>query len=871
MDARSHAASSLPELGPNPMGRSAGGGVRTHAVAGSKRRPRGGARAARRVLDQLARLAPLARVAPLVAAVTAVGAFTVGSAGCLSIERPAAVTCEPACVDRECGDDGCGGVCGACPAAAPYCNEGVCSAECLPACGGNECGDDGCGGSCGTCPPAAPECVAGLCALSCTPACGARECGDDGCGGSCGTCPPAAPECVAGLCATVCLTACADRECGDDGCGGSCGTCPGAAPYCIGGLCATSCVPTCGGKECGGDGCGGSCGTCPAAAAYCVGGLCSADCVPACEGRQCGEDGCGGSCGACPASAPHCYDGMCSAVCVPVCGAGICGDDGCGGSCGECAEVPQLSVQPSLVDFGAVSLGVQETKAVNIQNVGAAPLVVSGFALTGHQGFSLAVGAKSWSAAEAAAGVWLDEPLTVAAGEAATVVVRFEPSGPEGAEGTLAIHTNDPAWDPAFPLGLQANQSGPCIALSPKKVDFGGRIVGEPAVIAVTIISCGEEPLEIGAVHLAEGGSPDFSLDLGGLPGVAPGTASLAAPLPPVVLAPNETATFEVGFVPAGVNPIDATGTPLFDLGIVHLTTDAFVPHVEVELKGFGVEFECPTAVIKVQEGEEVIPQTKPHLIGSESYAAEGPVAKHQWSVDQPIGSMSVFLPSATAPDPTFEANVAGTYVFRLDVWSETGEASCMPAEYTVFVNPDEAIHVELLWSTPNDEDQTDEGPEAGADLDLHFRHPYATGEDVDGDGKPDGWFDQPFDCFWFNPHPNWGSLDPLKDDDPGLDRDDTDGAGPENVNLNIPEDGLTYDIGVHYWNDHGYGPSAATLRLYIYSSLVFQVSDVQLANHDLWQVATVAWPSGKVQLTTDESGSYEIIPNYKHPFFFEP
>ena len=40
------------------------------------------------------------------------------------------------------------------------------------------------------------------------------------------------------------------------------------------------------------------------------------------------------------------------------------------------------------------------------------------------------------------------------------------------------------------------------------------------------------------------------------------------------------------------------------------------------------------------------------------------------------------------------------------------------------------------------------------------------------------------FDCFWFNAHPNWGSFDPSVDDDPGLDRDDTDGAGPENLFL---------------------------------------------------------------------------------------
>jgi hypothetical protein len=156
--------------------------------------------------------------------------------------------------------------------------------------------------------------------------------------------------------------------------------------------------------------------------------------------------------------------------------------------------------------------------------------------------------------------------------------------------------------------------------------------------------------------------------------------------------------------------------------------------------------------------------------------------------VKQPVGSQSVFLPSFLAADPTFEVNVAGIYEFQLDVWDQNDQKSLTSAFVTVAVIPDEVIHVELLWTTEGDPDQTDAGPEAGVDLDLHFAHPFAIyGPDVDGDGAPDPWFDVPFDCFWFNAHPNWGSLNPAVDDNPGLDRDDTDGAGPENINLNLP------------------------------------------------------------------------------------
>jgi hypothetical protein len=75
---------------------------------------------------------------------------------------------------------------------------------CIRACAGLQCGDDGCGGSCGACSDA-QVCTAGTCvALSvpptCTPACTGKACGDDGCGGSCGNCAAGATCTGAGAC-----------------------------------------------------------------------------------------------------------------------------------------------------------------------------------------------------------------------------------------------------------------------------------------------------------------------------------------------------------------------------------------------------------------------------------------------------------------------------------------------------------------------------------------------------------------------------------------------------------------------------------------------------------------------------------------------
>ena len=390
--------------------------------------------------------------------------------------------------------------------------------------------------------------------------------------------------------------------------------------------------------------------------------------------------------------------------------------------------------------------------------------------------------------------------------------------------------------------------------VSPTKVAFGAKTPGEQTVAKVEISACGNVPLELYDLRLQEGSSADFELDLAPL-GMVPSIQE------PLVLVGETTASIDVIYVPDAPNSVDENQNIKLDEGTIGIVSNAFEIESQVPLSGAGVETECPTAVIKCAEGNEVIPQTELHLDGNESYASNGSIQKWLWSVDQPTGSQSVFVPSNSFPTPTFEPNVAGVYTFYLTVYDQTNAPSCLPAAYEAVVISDEAIHIELLWHTPGDPDETDQGPEAGADLDLHFVHPYASGPDLDNDGAPDGWFDMPFDCFWFNSEPNWGTFNPDIDDDPGLDRDDTDGAGPESLNLAIPEE-VTYRVGAHYYNPHGFGASYATVRVYIYSQLVYQAADVLLVEKDMWEVCTIEWPSGTVD-QVGEGGQHKITPDY--------
>ena len=277
--------------------------------------------------------------------------------------------CVPACEGKACGDDGCGGSCGAC-AAGTVCDDAGQCAACAPACEGKACGDDGCGGSCGAC-EGTDHCVNGQCA-ACAPSCAGKACGDDGCGGSCGACE-GTDQCVDGQCDgcqgltyegccdvdgdAVAITWCQDgalqaQQCPDGSCGWNlqngyydCGF-DGADPEGQFPLACPWCAPGCDGKTCGDDGCGGSCGVCPEGTACGDTGQCEA-CAPSCDGKACGDDGCGGSCGSCP-SELECDEGAPGGAacvsCAPKCQGKACGDDGCGGSCGGCEPgVPCLA------------------------------------------------------------------------------------------------------------------------------------------------------------------------------------------------------------------------------------------------------------------------------------------------------------------------------------------------------------------------------------------------------------------------------------------------------------------------------------------------------------------------------------------------
>jgi hypothetical protein len=273
-------------------------------------------------------------------------------------------------------------------------------------------------------------------------------------------------------------------------------------------------------------------------------------------------------------------------------------------------------------------------------------------------------------------------------------------------------------------------------------------------------------------------------------------------------------------------------------------------------------------AVIRCQEGDRVRPLTTLHLSGLDSITYGSAINHWEWHVQAPKHSGSSLQPDAYSAEPTFLVDVAGGYVFSLRVCNETRMCSVHRAYHEVIVLPDSDIYVEVSWTGATCACDPDLLDGKSADLDLHFLHPWASGPDLDGDGEPDGWFDHRYDCFWFNPNPDWGSMFPAEADDPALVAGDTETCTMEAVALNHPEPDSVYRIGVHYWRDRELGPVLATVRVYVFAALVFEAADVLLKEKDLWEVATISWPLGKVTSVTTPEGTHKITHHYDNPYF---
>jgi hypothetical protein len=532
------------------------------------------------------------------------------------------------------------------------------------------------------------------------------------------------------------------------------------------------------------------------------------------------------------------------------------------------------SIPDKVVDFGSVKEGQFVDREILFLNTGSEVLKISGFSLKGHEGFSVKFNEMNYVLSkDTESGITFDKEIEIKSNENIKVPSRYSPSVPDAAEAALTLVTNDPLFSKdGYNLALQANKDSACIAVEPKDVNFGSVVLNKMVLQPLTITSCGTKTLEIYSIKLgADSSDTPFSLDTSQL-----GVKEPLSKEKPLYLQPTQKAKVYVRYLPLQENKTPE-GKYISDTNTIVIETNTFDGKKIVNLTGIAISGLCPVAKITatcttfkgtpLEDCHNVPPQAHIKFSGKQSFdpMPGGIISKWEWKTEKPAGSVDKLFPSDFFEEPFIDVNIAGIYIFTLVVYNAEGIPSCAPDEYKVDVKAGTGLHIELLWHTPNDPDETDQGAKAGADVDLHFVHQLAGGPDIDQDGEPDGWFDEQFDCFWFNANPLWG--DSLNyDDDPSLDKDDTDGGGPENINIKIPEN-LEYKVGVHYWNDYQYGISYITLRVYVDGNLKYERIGLKMKYHDMWDALRIKYP-GPVITEVKKDGNDKINENYINPDF---
>lgn len=524
----------------------------------------------------------------------------------------------------------------------------------------------------------------------------------------------------------------------------------------------------------------------------------------------------------------------------------------------------RIEVSPKDLDLGFVAMGDSKVGKAAVIAVGNSPLSIDEIDVS-------ALNADLFTLAFNDGNTPVTAPLVIQPGGQIEVKVVYTGKDDKPHVGDIIFKTNDSSLNAEGGLGwkrlkVKVNSSGPCLKVEPLHVVFGVTAVSATAERPVQLQSCGDQPVCVEDVAFDAPGQGPFALDWSAAGGKAPTKEA------PVCIPVNGAALVKVRYTPTQLSKTDASGQPMPDKAGVTVRSNSGAEINKFTIEGVAGTGDCPTGIITIAEGDTVTPQTVLHLDGKQSYAANSKIATYKWTVQQPAGSVSIFSLNDHLPSVQFQPNVAGDYKFRLVVTDATGKPSCFPAEKIVKVLPDQALHVELLWDTPGDKDQTDEGPDAGADLDLHVAHQFAAMPDYDLDQAPDPWFADQYDCYWAtcssaaDKNLEWGSYDPNSDDNPHLDRDDTDGAGPENMNLTQPEEGKTYKVGVHYFKDHGFGPSTATVRVYIYGDIKFEKKSTSMVKGDMWFAALITWPQQEVEAVANPKDNKALFITPKYP-----
>jgi Abnormal spindle-like microcephaly-assoc'd, ASPM-SPD-2-Hydin/Transmembrane protein 131-like N-terminal len=214
---------------------------------------------------------------------------------------------------------------------------------------------------------------------------------------------------------------------------------------------------------------------------------------------------------------------------------------------GVAAGQPAISVNPTSVSFGSVTVGAPNSQPIVIQNNGTASLTISQATVSGT-GFSIS---------------GITTPATIAMGGSATFNVAFSPTSGGAASGSVSLVSNAAG----SPLGIPLSGTGVAatflLGASASSLTFPSVAVGSNSSQTVTLTNNGNSTVTIGTVSATGTG---FSAS-----GVAAGQT----------IGSGQTATLSVAFAPTSAATVSGT---------VKVTSNATNSPISISLSGTGTQ-----------------------------------------------------------------------------------------------------------------------------------------------------------------------------------------------------------------------------------------------------------------------------------------
>jgi len=203
-----------------------------------------------------------------------------------------------------------------------------------------------------------------------------------------------------------------------------------------------------------------------------------------------------------------------------------------------------LGSNPTSLSFGSVTVGGKQALSATVTNTGGSSVTISQVAISGT-GFTLS---------------GITAPVTLAAGQNATLNVTFTPSSSGSVSGNVTITSN--ASNPTLTIPLSGTGVAPgTLGSNPTSLSFGNVTVGANQSLSATVTNTGGTSLTISQVGISGTG---FSL------------SGITAP---VTLTAGQSATFSATFTPASAGSAS---------GNITITSNASNPTLTIPLSGTG-------------------------------------------------------------------------------------------------------------------------------------------------------------------------------------------------------------------------------------------------------------------------------------------